>query len=271
MKWPKTKEEKKSLIITLIINAILFILFFFVGLTYLDPKPEEGIAIQFGFNADAGGPSRVENIQNQQQRITTPPITSQTEIEEIKSPTQDIDDAPAVSQNRKEKKTPQPQNPTRKETPQPTEQNQQQIDQRLQNIINNPNRGTTGQSGSGSQAGAQGSPISTSESGNTAGSGTGGGSSGTGYFLGGRTAQVKPKPDYNCPETGRIVVRIKVDQNGNVIEATPGVSFQSYSTNVFSECLNRNAREAAMRTKWSSDPDAPDEQVGFIIYEFRKN
>ena len=271
MNWPKTKEEKNALIITLIINVLLFILFIFVGLTYLDPKPEEGIAIQFGFNMDAGGPTQLEDNKIQQQKITTPPVSPQRQIQDIITPTQETEDAPSVSQSRKSKNTTPPVEPPKKETSQQTQQNQQQIDQRLQNIINNPNRGTSGQSGSGSQQGAQGSPGGSNESGSSDGSGTGIGSSGTGYFLGGRTAQIKPKPDYNCPETGRIVVRIKVDQNGNVIEATPGVSFQNHSTNVFSECLNRNAREAAMRTKWSSDPDAPDEQVGFIIYEFRKN
>lgn len=270
MDWPKTKEEKRALIITLIINALLFLIFLFFGLTYLDPKPEEGIAIQFGMNADAGGPTNVSEVQQPQQVHQQTSTTPQPNRTEITSPTQDVEDAPAISQNKKSRNTPQPQENKKPTDPQP-QQNQPQIDQRLQNILNNPNRGTGGQSGAGSQSGTQGAPTGTNETGTSSGSGAGSGSSGTGYFLGGRTAQIKPKPDYNCPESGRIVVRIKVDQTGNVIEATPGVSFQSYSTNVFSECLNQRARDAAMRTKWSADPDAPDEQVGFIIYEFRKN
>lgn len=270
MNWPKTKEEKKALIITLIINVILFILFFFIGLSYLDPKPEEGIAIQFGFNMDAGGPVNINEVQNQA------PVTPQPKIQEVKpteitSPTQDVEEAPAISQKQKNKTSEKPIESPKPENSTQPQQNSQQIDQRLQNIINNPNKGNTGQSGTGSQSGTQGSPTGSSGTGSTGSDGTGQGSSGTGYFLGGRNAQVKPKPEYNCPETGRIVVRIKVDQNGNVIEATPGVSFQNYSTNVFSECLNRNARDAALRTKWSADPDAPEEQIGYIIYEFKKN
>ncbi|MCX8149496.1 cell envelope integrity protein TolA [Thermaurantimonas aggregans] len=269
MDWPKTKEEKNALALTILINLVLFIIFLFFGLTYFDPKPEEGIAIQFGFNADAGGPQNITDTQQPQPSQTTP-ASSNTSKTEFTSPTQDVEDAPAINQNKNPKTTQKPQDIKKPENQQPQE-DKPQIDQRLQNILNNPNRGAGGQSGSGSQAGTQGSPTGTNESGNSGGGGSGAGSSGTGYFLGGRTAQVKPKPDYNCQEFGRVVVRIKVDQNGNVIEAIPGVSFQNFSTNVFSECLNQRARDAALRTKWSADQDAPEEQIGYIIYEFRKN
>lgn len=268
MDWPKTKEEKNALVLTILINLVLFILFLFFGLTYFDPKPEEGIAIQFGFNADAGGPQNVTDQQTQP--IQSPSSTSATSKTEFTSPTQDIEEAPAISQKNKSKTTQNPQENKKTENPQPQE-DKPQIDQRLQNILNNPNRGTGGQGGSGTQAGTQGSPTGNNQTGTSGDGGSGAGAGGTGYFLGGRTAQVKPKPDYTCQEFGRVVVRIKVDQNGNVIEAIPGVSFQNYSTNVFSECLNQRAREAALRTKWSADPDAPEEQVGYIIYEFRKN
>jgi periplasmic protein TonB len=48
MKYFETPEEKKSFVITSVIFVILFLLFFFLGLTYMDPPPENGIAINFG-------------------------------------------------------------------------------------------------------------------------------------------------------------------------------------------------------------------------------
>ena len=48
MKYFKTEEEKKSLAITTVLFVIMFILFFYLGLTSLDPPPENGIAINFG-------------------------------------------------------------------------------------------------------------------------------------------------------------------------------------------------------------------------------
>lgn len=266
MEWPKTKEEVRALALTILINLILVLIFLLVGLTYYDPKPEEGIAIRFGYNADAGGPIQEVENPEQQQRASAPPVKSSQSV--INTPVQDVEDAPAVTTKKENK---QDNNKRRDEMPKPTEEPQPQIDQRLKNILNNPDRGSGGKSGSGSQQGVQGAPTGSGQSGSSAGEGEGVGSSGTGYFLGGRQAIVRPKPEYNCAESGRVVVRIKVDQSGNVFEAEPGVSFREYSTNVYSECLYRRAREAALRTKWSADSDAPEDgQVGFIIYDFQK-
>jgi len=46
---------------------------------------------------------------------------------------------------------------------------------------------------------------------------------GTSYNLGGRRANLLPKPAYNGSESGRVVVTIIVDRKGNVIKATPGI------------------------------------------------
>jgi hypothetical protein len=42
------RRRKKSFAITSVIFVILFVLFFYLGLTSLDPPPENGIAINFG-------------------------------------------------------------------------------------------------------------------------------------------------------------------------------------------------------------------------------
>ncbi len=48
MKFFETEHERKSFIISCTLFILLFIMFFFVGLKYLDPPIENGIAINFG-------------------------------------------------------------------------------------------------------------------------------------------------------------------------------------------------------------------------------
>ncbi|MDA9804282.1 energy transducer TonB, partial [Flavobacteriaceae bacterium] len=45
MSFLDTQHKKKSMAITVIIHMILILLLFYVGLSYLDPPPENGIAI----------------------------------------------------------------------------------------------------------------------------------------------------------------------------------------------------------------------------------
>ena len=48
MSFLDTQHKKKSMAITVIIHMILILLLFYVGLSYLDPPLENGIAINFG-------------------------------------------------------------------------------------------------------------------------------------------------------------------------------------------------------------------------------
>ena len=94
--------------------------------------------------------------------------------------------------------------------------------------------------------------------------GNGGGGGNGDYLLGNRKPLSKPKPKYICNEEGLVVVRIEVDVNGKVIKATPGVKG---STNTAS-CLMSQAKEAALKTRWQADANAPSKQVGTIKYRF---
>ena len=98
-----------------------------------------------------------------------------------------------------------------------------------------------------------------------AGGGGGGGGSGD-YQLGDREAIEKPKPLSNQAE-GKVVVIINVDRLGNVIYAIPGAAG---STTLNNDLLER-AKKAALKTKFEPDPEAPENQQGKIIYDFRLN
>lgn len=85
------------------------------------------------------------------------------------------------------------------------------------------------------------------------------------YRLGGRQALVKKKYTQECNESGTVVVEIKVNQQGTVTQAKPGVR----GTTNTNSCLLDPARRAALETKFNTDAKAPSVQTGYIIYEFK--
>ena len=120
--------------------------------------------------------------------------------------------------------------------------------------------------GNGGGTGGGNGPGNGPGSGPGNGPGSGGGSGG-GYSLGNRKALNKPAPNYTCQEQGKVAVQVSVDRNGNTISATAGVQ----GTTNTARCLLDQAKIAAMNTKWQPDSNAPEKQVGKIIYTFSLN
>ena len=135
------------------------------------------------------------------------------------------------------------------------------------------NSGGYGLGGSGGGKGGGNGSGNGTGSGAGSGSGSGGGNgsghgNGSDYSLGNRKALSKPSPDSKCSnETGIVVVEVTVDKNGKTINAVAGIK----GTTITAKCLKDQARMAAMNTKWQSSSDAPDSQVGKIIYNFGLN
>ncbi|MFM7217228.1 MAG: hypothetical protein ACKO1U_04325, partial [Bacteroidota bacterium] len=73
-----------------------------------------------------------------------------------------------------------------------------------------------------------------------------------------------PLPKDNTQETGKVVVDITVDKEGNVMTATPG----GRGSTTTSSHLFRLAKEAAMKAKFDQNPDAGDIQRGTITFVF---
>ena len=122
----------------------------------------------------------------------------------------------------------------------------------------------SGSEGDDNKAGDKGSPdgdpYATSSYGSPgSGSGTGG------YGLNGRSLVSKGKVQQECNEEGRVVVKIVVDRNGNVISATPGVK----GTTNTAACLLDPAKKTAFKHKWNLDSNAPSQQVGFVVVNFK--
>ena len=68
-------------------------------------------------------------------------------------------------------------------------------------------------------------------------------------------------------QQGKVIVTIRVNRNGKVINATPGAK-GSTTTNSY---LYSKAKEAALKTTFEANSSAPEIQIGTIIYNFMLN
>lgn len=121
----------------------------------------------------------------------------------------------------------------------------------------------TGNRGTGGNGGGSGSGNGNGN-GSGSGSGTGGGTS---FDLGGRGHVSLPKPRYTSEKSGKVVVTIAVDRDGNVTKAQAGAR----GTTVHDQELFIQAENAAKRAKFKKDEDAPEKQIGTITYSFIRN
>ena len=76
---------------------------------------------------------------------------------------------------------------------------------------------------------------------------------------------ILPIPSYSVEKSGRVVVRIMVDQEGKVSSATPGMK----GTTVQDATLWKAAQKAALKARFNTNSSAPIMQEGTITYVFK--
>jgi len=295
-----SSDQKKSLVLSILIYASLLLLLFFIR--FWPPSNLEeligsgggggGVTINFG-DSDLGSgkntQSEVLNVQNQAKQA---PAKS-TPDEAILTQENATEESVVIPQKEKPKKTEVAVKPEIKpEVVKPKVSNS--TNDALSSILKGSKKGgdgddktagnkgksngsltATGYYGTGGSGGGTGGGNGTGTGigngggyGPGSGVGSGGGNGGgSGYSLGNRKALSKPQPKYTCNESGRVVVEVSVDRNGNTINATAGTK----GTTNTAKCLLDQARIAAMNTKWDASSDAPEKQVGKIVYNFNLN
>lgn len=263
MKYLQTEEEQKSFAITTALFVLLFILCLFLGLTYLDPPPENGIAINFGTTETGMGDKQpTEAIQS----APTPTASQESAAAKEEIITQDNEEAVVIKETKKPQKT------TKEATkeavkPKPAEKPQpsKSTSDALSSLINGPKSDGKAQGGEGNDktAGDKGSPNGDPYASAYFGSG-GGTGGGRGYGLNGRKLSTSGKVVQDCNEAGTVVIQITVNRSGNVIDAR----YTKGTTNT-NPCLVNPAIKTAKSYKWQSDPKAPETQVGFIVVNFK--
>ncbi|WP_416439973.1 energy transducer TonB [Leeuwenhoekiella sp. A16] len=274
MSFLDTKHKRKSFTITTIIHVLILLLLFFVGMTYLDPPIESGIAVNFGTSDVGSGSVQPKEAVKSAPRNTSPEPVPQTAAPvKEKVVTQEVEEAPVIKDEVK-KETPKPVTEKPKEKPvekpveepkKPDPKPDKSTSDALSSILNGPKSDGKASGGEGNDKlpGDKGDPSGDPNASSYYGTGKGLDGDGN-YQLGGRKAVSKPKRVQECNEAGIVVVSIEVDRNGNVIKATPGVRGTTNNT----KCLLEPAKEAALATRFNSDDKAPSRQIGKIVYKF---
>jgi TonB family protein len=255
-----TKDRQRNIIsaaLTVIFFGLLWILLLLFSMKRpYPPPPEFGVEVNLGNSVDGMGNIQPDVSANVSQAVPSSP-SSQEHLA-----TQDNSDFTIPSQQRPTQQRP-TQTPVQETTqPQPEQPQQPQINQAALFPPRNPaqggNEGTTGRPGDQGQE--DGSRTG------TAYSGTPGGGGGISFSLQGRQSNNLATPAYDSPDQGTVVVRIWVNADGRVIRAEAG----QRGTTVNDRNLWRQAEAAAMRSSFTSDRNAPEQQVGTITYRFIK-
>ena len=254
--------------ITVILHVILLLLLFYFGFTYLDPPPENGIAVNFGTtDFGQGNKQPTEPIKTSPKQTSTEAVPqTKTEIKE-EVVTQENEEAPIIKKEEKKEVVKVTQTEVKKiETKKPDPKADKTTTDALSSLINGPkNDGKAdGSEGNDDKTGDKGSPEGDPNASSYYGTGKGLDGDGN-YLLGGRKALNKPRNPQECNEQGVVVVSIEVDRNGKVISARPGVKGTKNNT----KCLLDKAKENALATKFNPDSNAPIKQIGKIIYDFK--
>lgn len=261
----------------------------------MDPPIENGITVDFGSMDFGSGRDQPKEILQPKQSETTEITEAEKEeevVEEIEEPqeeaapdkeaeellTQEREEAVKIEKQKEaQRKAEEAAEKKKKEEERAERERQAALEKArlekeakkreldaLMGGINNADGTAQGNEGDdelpGDKGRADGDPYANSYYGSPgSGSGTGG------YGLKGRSLVNQGKVQQECNEEGRVVVRIVVDRNGKVIDATPGVK----GTTNNHPCLLEPARKTAFLHRWNLDQKAPNQQIGFVVVNFK--
>ncbi len=271
MEASRNRDKTRALAVTVVFHALILIAFLLFGLTPPELPQERGVLVALGYTE--------EGIGDRQPLTASPPdpepapASPETETDPVV--TQDIDESVAIPDATEERHTeaeeadtdrpettPEPEEVAEEE---PEEEPEPEPDPRAmfpgqdRRSTDRQQQGETGEEGdTGSQEGVIDADDLEGEA----------GEEGVEYSLTGREANILPKPDYTTPATGRVVVRIVVNRDGQVMRVTAGAR----GTTTTDATLHRLAEEAAKNARFNRSPSAPEEQTGTITYIFiRRN
>ena len=294
---PFEAEEKRfkrnktgiSVTVTVVLHALIILALLFSVLHTPDPPFEDnagGMSVNFGFDEVGSGetqpfsynPGPMENsaaAANASPTESTPEEVLSQDIEEsdVVAPKVEDKPKPKVNNDAVFKPNPKPVTTTNTTKSNSTTTNttptSPQADPNAiftKGAFGKPNNSTgdgTG-GGKGDQGKPDGDPNSKSylgDGGSGSGSGGGKGDLNGGFSLKGRKKIALPNPTA-CNSRGTVVIAIKVDRNGKVVEA----KFRLQGSTVSDECNVQNALQAARLATFNVDENAEEIQVGTITY-----
>ena len=232
-----------GLIVSIVAHGLLILCLLLMGLRYPDPPPPElGVEMDMGEFSDVGTDS--EHAAEGGEDLSSKSSYANDDNNEL---TQQSEDVPLTS-----KKTPSPTKNKKKPKDNVKPQSEEtKIDQNALFTKGRVKKGSGGSTGVGEGSGK--------------GSGGEGGGSGISFSLAGRGKKSLPEPPATSSENGNIVVEIRVDQEGHVVSAKAGAR----GTTLWEDKNLWRCEQAAKKSKFTANPDAPELQGGKITYIFR--
>jgi len=280
MEFLNTPHKKKSAGLTAIFAVLFLSLFFVLGLTYYDPPVSYGMEVNFGTSTKGSGNQQPQELVESKPAVVAKNTVEKTQVNTTQPPPKSIKVGDVVTEKESivtlpEKETVikevQPETKIPEKVTEATPQKKvSKVSEATKNVVSNLLKNKTQQGevieGEGGDViagdkGKQTGDLYSSSYYNTAGLG----GKGKGYGLNGRNLQSNGKVVQECNQEGIVVVRITVNNQGNVVFAEPGVKG---STNTH-PCLLEPAKKTALLHKWYSDTKAQLEQVGFVVIQFK--
>ena len=274
-------HKKKSASITFIVALLLIILFFGLGLTYYDPPIDYGMEINLGNTLQiARNIKKLNQESNKFDRIgkdqsslkpntksnskTNPSKKSKSVLTERKSLISIPKKESSIKQNQNLNKVKEDNKAEKilikKEIPKVSKTTKDIVS----NLLNKKKEVNDNQSNNNQK------PLNNNSSNQSIYSSTYYNNSISeiytkGFGLSGRSLKSKGKVLQECNEQGLVVVRIGVNRQGDVISAEPGVK----GTTNTHPCLLGPAKKTAQLHKWFPDNQAPEQQIGFVVIQFK--
>ena len=280
MEFLNTPHKKKSAGLTAIFAILFLSLFFVLGLTYYDPPVSYGMEVNFGTSTKGSGNEQPQELVESRPAVVAKNTVEKTQVNTTQPPPKPIKVGDVVTEKESivtlpEKETVikevQPETKIPEKVTEATPLKKvSKVSEATKNVVSNLLKNKTQQGevieGEGGDViagdkGKQTGDLYSSSYYNTAGLG----GKGKGYGLNGRNLQSNGKVVQECNQEGIVVVRITVNNQGNVVFAEPGVKG---STNTH-PCLLEPAKKTALLHKWYADTKAPFEQVGFVVIQFK--
>ena len=237
--------------IVTVISILLLLLLIFTGLTVPDPPIESGIPISFGTDLQGDG-----DVQPEEVSVTETEVTPEETVESNPTP---VETEEVMTQDAEETIV----------VPDETSNEEQEIVDPDPEPVLNPKAIYPGKSSNNSSNDSQGNTGEPGDQGSPDGADkqnyTGSNIPGDKFNLSGRKMVAPPSSSYDSPETGKVVVNIWVDRSGKVTRATPGAK----GSTTTSSYLYKLSKAEALKTKFSANSKAPEEQKGTMVFEYK--
>lgn len=268
----KQRSHTEATVSTIIAMLLLLLLLWLVYLDAPMPVEEEGIEVAFGDASEGGGyqPEQTPPASTPMQSVAPPPAPSQASHEDVM--TQDDEESLALQKRKEEEKKKKAEEAERlrkeKEAQAKAEaeriaKEQALAEQRAREQAAKDKAAAMGAlfGNNGSDATGSGDSQGSSQKGNPIGKGSIGGNE---WSLDGRDAKAIPKPIDQHNQEGKVVVRIRVNSSGDVIDA-----HMDAGSTISDQATIKLALDAARNAKFSSSDKS--QQVGTITYYFKFN